>query len=410
MAQRWKKVWIIPRPRKRGSSFQVVYHDRGRSRRHYDRSFRSERLAKEYARKLELFLNGAGPKPELAEASADGGPDSEAELRSWDQTTSAWVDNGPRRQKTRDTYRLMLKRFAKLAGPEFVEDVTEAMVSGFLVNLRDDGRSAATTAAYLRVLAAFFRSVRPDNTPVTRELVARWRPYKDRKRARPHFFTPGEFQRMLQSCDLLPARCPGDRTPLWWKTFISVLYECGLRLNEAAHLIWHDIDFEASELRVAPHANLKGVAPWRPKGKALRTLPMPTSLVNLFTRMHEEHGEGVPYVFLPVPRYVQMLQEGFKPGRDLLHSVRKGFVRIRDLAGIPEGMIHDMRRTFVTNWLRNPGMSPEEVQILAGHEDIQTTLSIYSEVNEAEVVAKAKRIIQNSNDRASSKASTVAGS
>ena len=161
MAQRWKKVWIIPRPRKRGATFQVVYHDRRRTRRHYDRSFRSERLAKEYARKLELFLNGAGQKPELSEASPDNGLDSEAELRPWNETTSAWVDNGPRRQKTRDTYRLMLRRFAKIAGPEFVEDVTEAMVSGFLVGLRNDGRSAATTAAYLRVLAAFFRSVRP---------------------------------------------------------------------------------------------------------------------------------------------------------------------------------------------------------------------------------------------------------
>ena len=81
MAQRWKKVWIIPRPRKGGSTFQVVYHARRRSRRHYDRSFRSERLAKEYARKLELFLNGAGPKPELSEAPADNGLDSDSELR-----------------------------------------------------------------------------------------------------------------------------------------------------------------------------------------------------------------------------------------------------------------------------------------------------------------------------------------
>ena len=409
MAQRWKKVWIIPRPRKRGSSFQVVYHDHRRSRRRYDRSFRSERLAKEYARKLELFLNGAGPKPELSEASTNGGLDSEAELQPWEETTSAWVDNGSRRQKTRDTYRLMLNRFAEMAGPEFVEDATEAMISGFLVRLRNDGRSAATTAAYLRVLAAFFRSVRPGDTPVTRELIARWNPYKDRKRARPHFFSPAELQKMLKACDQLPARCPGDRTPLWWKTFISVLYGCGLRLNEAAHLIWRDIDFEASELRVAPHANLKGVASWRPKGKALRTLPMPPSLVNLFVQMQEAQGEGVPYVFLSVHRYIRLLQEGFKPGQDLLHSVRKGFVKIRDLAGVPEGMIHDMRRTFVTNWLRKPEMSPEEVQILAGHEDIQTTLSIYSEVSEADVVAKAKRIVQNSNDSASSRASTVAG-
>ena len=69
-----------------------------------------------------------------------------------------------------------------------------------------------------------------------------------------------------------------------------------------------------------------------------------------------------------------------------------------------------MRRTFVTNWLRHPGMSPEEVQLLAGHEDIQTTLKIYAQVSAADVIAKAKRLLQNSNDRASNSAETAEAS
>ena len=53
--------------------------------------YQSQRLEiyKEHARKLELFLNGAGPKPELSGTPADNGLDSEAELRPWDETSSA---------------------------------------------------------------------------------------------------------------------------------------------------------------------------------------------------------------------------------------------------------------------------------------------------------------------------------
>jgi hypothetical protein len=77
MATRWKKSSIIRRRRKGGHTFQVVYHDPRRGRRKYDRSFRSERLAKEYDRKLELHLNGAGPHSELtAAAPAAQDPDT----------------------------------------------------------------------------------------------------------------------------------------------------------------------------------------------------------------------------------------------------------------------------------------------------------------------------------------------
>jgi len=44
MARRWQKVWIIPRSRVGGTSFQVVFYDPTRGRRVYDRSFRNKHL------------------------------------------------------------------------------------------------------------------------------------------------------------------------------------------------------------------------------------------------------------------------------------------------------------------------------------------------------------------------------
>lgn len=142
--------------------------------------------------------------------------------------------------------------------------------------LKNDSRppsGPATTAAYLRVLVAFFRSARPADYPVTKQIIANWKPYKHRKRERPHYYTDDEFQRILKVCDAFKSR-KGQRDGLWWKTFITPLHDCGVRMNEAAHLIWRDVDFEAAELRIASHVNLKGVFPWRPKCKGLPPSPL----------------------------------------------------------------------------------------------------------------------------------------
>lgn len=112
MATRWRKVWIIPRRFKRNKSFQVVYHDARRGRRKYDRSFRTPRLAQEYACKLELHLNGAGPHPELADAAPLPAETVTRDERPWTEAVQAWVDRSPTRPRTKIRYSLVLRRFA----------------------------------------------------------------------------------------------------------------------------------------------------------------------------------------------------------------------------------------------------------------------------------------------------------
>ena len=73
MARRWRRPWIIKRKGKTGATFQVVYYDARRRRRAYDRSFRLARLAKEYARKLELYINGHPGAPGGAVRRAKAG-------------------------------------------------------------------------------------------------------------------------------------------------------------------------------------------------------------------------------------------------------------------------------------------------------------------------------------------------
>ena len=79
----WKKVWIIPRRRKRGTTYIVAWHDSRTRRRKYGRSFKTHRIAQEYAGKLELWLNRAGPEPTLYDGPQPQ-PEPEPEVFAYD--------------------------------------------------------------------------------------------------------------------------------------------------------------------------------------------------------------------------------------------------------------------------------------------------------------------------------------
>ena len=403
---RLRKVWIREYRGRRGKTYRVCYFDTRARARRMVRSFKTKRLATAFKNEYENYLNGTGPKPgtSLVEGHAIAKPTS-----PWSETTAEWIENGATREKTQSTYRSLLHQFGKHTKIACVEEVTESNVERFLASVKSRGRSLATCAAYLRTLAAFFRWTRSEDTPITKKLVSRWTPYKDRKRARPHFFSLEEYESILRACDSISVRMRDQRGPLWWKCFIAVLYHSGLRLNETAHLIWRDIDFEKGILRIRPHVKLKGVFEWSPKGKARRSVPVPAHVMSFLTKIQETQCEGVPYVFLSHTRYHELLKSRHL-GPDILYGIGKSFRRIREVAGISEGTIHDLRRTCITNWAAHPALKPKDVQILAGHEDLNTTLDIYAMVEEEDVVEKALKIIHDATDNASMKSSTISDS
>lgn len=387
---RYRRVWIREYKGKRGTTYRVCFYDSEKKARRTIRTFQSKRIARGFRDKYQAYLNGEGPNP--AEASEPGAEHHQPK-RLWSEAVTEWIESGPTKQTTRSTYRSLLNQFGRRAKVVCVEDVNEAIVSNFLSDLKRRGRSLATCAAYLRTLAAFFAWVNPERSPITKKLISRWTPYKDRKRARPHYYTSEEYEALLAACDSIEVQRAEQRDPLWWKCFIAVLYHAGLRLNEAAHLIWRDIDFERAILKIQPRVRLTGVFEWRPKGKARRAIPVSDEVMNLLIQMQEQQAEGVPYVFLSKTRYLELRRKGC-PQRDILCGIGKTFKRIRDAADISEGAIHDMRRTCITNWAKQPGLTPKDVQILAGHSDLNTTLVIYTMTSEDEVVEKTRKLIR----------------
>ncbi len=400
---RYRRVWIREYEGKRGTTYRVCLYDPDKRARRTVRTFQSKRIAQGFRDKYQAFLNGEGPNPAVPEPGAE----DRQPKRLWSAAVTEWTESGATKETTRSNYRSLLTQFGNQAGIACVEDVTEKIVARFLARLKQQGRSLATCAAYLRTLAAFFSwATQPASSPITSKLISRWAPYKDRKRARPHYYTSGEYQTLLSACDAITVQRAEQRNSLWWKCYIAILYHAGLRLNEAAHLIWQDIDFEKGIFTIQPHTRLKGVFEWRPKGKSRRGVPVPEEVMKFLAQMQEQQQEGIPYVFLSKSRYLEFQRKGC-PHRDILCGIGKTFKRIRNAADISEGMIHDMRRTCITNWARQPGLTPKDVQILAGHEDLNTTLDIYTMVEEEDVVEKARKIISGASTDAPKDASNV---
>ena len=60
--------------------------------------------------------------------------------------------------------------------------------------------------------------------------------------------------------------------------------------------------------------------------------------------------------------------------------MNREFRKLRDRAGVSGGTMHDFRRTCITNWLKDL-VPPHEVQRMAGHSSIETTMKYYVKVD-----------------------------
>ena len=63
-------------------------------------------------------------------------------------------------------------------------------------------------------------------------------------------------------------------------------------------------------------------------------------------------------------------------------NFRRNWEVICGKAGILDVTFHDLRATCITEWFEN-GMMPHEVQRLAGHSSIETTMNYYVGIREA---------------------------
>ena len=146
--------------------------------------------------------------------------------------------------------------------------------------------------------------------------------------------------------------------PAWRdRVFLTVVYACGLRLDEARHLQTGDIDAARGQLRVR-----------RGKGAKERVLPLPRSLLEQLRRMWREERARLPGHDSP------WLFQGVRPGRPLSKGTAQNiYLRAVAAAGIRRKRgIHTLRHSFATHLLEG-SVEITAVQRLLGHTSLTTT-------------------------------------
>ena len=188
-----------------------------------------------------------------------------------------------------------------------------------------------------------------------------------------HLYKPEEIKKVLDAC-------PDDR----WAAMVLLAFSTGLRRGEIENLTWQDVDLPGGEVLVNPKVGDKTVASWTPKDKDRRRLPMTGELKTLLARLFMGRDLGNPYVVVSSVRAKAIkahLEAGtWKVGRDLINNFTRRYTSILTAAGVAIDEFHSLRKTCVTNWLMAK-VAPHEVQRLAGHASVETTIKFYSKVD-----------------------------
>lgn len=285
-------------------------------------------------------------------------------------------------KRTEEAYLYWIKRFILHFGKRHPKELGETEIESFLTFLAiEDEVAASTQNQAFNALLFLYKEVLGRDLGRIGDIVRANRP----KRL-PVVFTKSEVRAILAQLEGTP------------HMIVSLLYGCGLRLDECLRLRVKDVDLERNLITIR-----------EAKGDKDRALPLPFVLkeplrlhVKKISVQHEidlqnGHGEAhLPYgLSMKYPNAGkelawQYLFAASKPAKDPrsgkirrhhLHDSgiqRSIKIAIRKVTPQKAGTSHSFRHSFATHLLE-AGYDIRTVQELLGHKDVRTTM-IYTHV------------------------------
>lgn len=261
-----------------------------------------------------------------------------------------------------------------LGNPPGLADVSDAKLRDFrawLSRKAMEGTGNASRARSLSGLKNFLRWLDKNGVLHNAAISVIQSPKLPRKLPRP--LEEKQSFEMLESANLL---VKDDWTGLRNRTLFTLLYGCGLRIDEALSMNIKSIPAPGiSELRIIG------------KGSKERLMPMikPVEvLLRHYLDLHPHRDEPNAPLFL-----------GVRGGRLNAGVVQKTMRDLRVSLGLPETATpHALRHSFATHLLQN-GANLREIQELLGHASLSTTQR-YTDLNAKELIS----IYQNAHPRA----------
>lgn len=192
------------------------------------------------------------------------------------------------------------------------------------------------------VLSVFLNLAVENNYIVKNPLKGVRRRLKNPAKRIPKVFSEDEIRKLRQAS-------PPDFVPA-----IDLMLLTGLRRGEVWSLEWEDIDFQKRTLIVQAKPDVD----FTPKDYEMRVLDLSDQAIEILKAIRHDgrfvfdDGKGNPGISF----------SGFS----------SMFSKIRKSAGIKEGSLHSLRRTFATN-LKDTGVDSRYIQDQLGHESLLTT-------------------------------------
>lgn len=155
-----------------------------------------------------------------------------------------------------------------------------------------------------------------------------------------------------------------------FKMVLTLIYVCGLRLNEAVRLTVNDIDGKRGQIRV------------RGKGNKDRDVPLPEKTL--------EHLRN----YWRTRRPSHWLFPARQGNRTISHSaIQKAFkAALRESGVRKNASVHSLRHSYATHLLED-GVDLRFIQMLLGHRDLRTT-TIYTHLSQ-----RSERTVQSAINR-----------
>jgi len=162
----------------------------------------------------------------------------------------------------------------------------------------------------------------------------------------------------LSEIAALLAAAPAGRD----RAFLTTVYACGLRLDEARHLQIADLDVPRRQLRVR-----------RGKGAKERVLPLPLPLLELLRAAWRSDRAHRPGYFADEPRNAWLFQ-GHRLGRPVSKGTAQNiYVRAVVASGLKRKKgLHTLRHSFATHLLEG-AVEITAVKQMLGHTSLTTT-------------------------------------
>ncbi|HEX2954046.1 MAG TPA: site-specific tyrosine recombinase XerD [Bacillota bacterium] len=251
-----------------------------------------------------------------------------------------------------------------------VEEVTQAVVIGYLLHLQAKGRATATLSRSLAAIKSFYHFLAREQV-IPKDPTVNLDAPKQEKRL-PRVLSVDEVVKLLEQPDLKTPSGIRDRTML------EVLYATGLRVSELVSLKIQNVNLEEGYLRCFG------------KGSKERIIPL-GSVATKYVTFYLDHARK----FLASnPREEILFLNHHGNG-----LTRQGFWKIikkyADQLGISSSITpHTLRHSFATHLLEN-GADLRSVQEMLGHADISTT-QIYTHLTRN----KLKEVYEKTHPRA----------